>query len=120
MQLLGILLGLALPFRDWRKFAIDPVQTVCLLVGLLRDRAASGYIRRPDLGAADSGAAIDVRVPAGRADLPAAAGAGYASGVARTGATTPRDTLGGGGVSATVRKQLVCFICVYLRPISFL
>jgi hypothetical protein len=31
LQLFGILLGLALPFRDWRKFGIDPLRTVCLL-----------------------------------------------------------------------------------------
>jgi hypothetical protein len=31
LQVIGILLGLVLPFRDWRKFAIDPVSTVCLL-----------------------------------------------------------------------------------------
>jgi hypothetical protein len=31
IQIAGILLALALPFRDWRLFARDPIRTVCLL-----------------------------------------------------------------------------------------
>jgi hypothetical protein len=31
LQFAGILLSLALPFRDWRRFAADPIRTACLL-----------------------------------------------------------------------------------------
>lgn len=31
LQLAGVLLSLALPFRDWRKFAAEPLRTLCLI-----------------------------------------------------------------------------------------